>query len=78
MAFRKKVYQSLEELQHDVDEWLAFYNQERPHSGRYCYGKTPMQTWSDSLHLAKAKQLDQYVEDRKDKHQTRSGILLRV
>jgi hypothetical protein len=26
VAFRKKVFQSLEELQRDVDEWIAFYN----------------------------------------------------
>lgn len=77
VAFRKKVYSSIEELQKDVDKWLEFYNQERPHSGRYCYGKTPMQTWRDSVHLAKAKQLDQYVEE-KDINQTRSDTLLRV
>ena len=77
VAFRKKVYGSIEELQKDVDKWLEFYNQERPHSGRYCYGKTPMQTWRDSVHLAKAKQLDQYVEE-KDTNQTRSDTLLRV
>lgn len=77
VAFRKKVFQSLEELQRDVDEWMAFYNRERPHTGRYCYGKTPMQTWRDSLHLAKAKQLDQYVEE-KDTNQTQSDTFLRV
>lgn len=66
VAFRKKVYHCIEELQQDVDE-LAFYNQARPHSGRYYYGKTPIQTWRDSLHLAKAKQLDQHVEE-KDKN----------
>jgi transposase InsO family protein len=38
VAFRKKLYSNLEELQADVDAWLAFYNGERPHSGRYCYG----------------------------------------
>ena len=32
VAFRKKLYISLEELQADVDDWLAFYNGERPHS----------------------------------------------
>jgi hypothetical protein len=26
VAFRRKVFQSLEELQRDVDEWIAFYN----------------------------------------------------
>lgn len=52
IAFRKKVYNSVEELQTDVNEWLRQYNQLRPHSGRYCYGKTPMQTFSDSKHIA--------------------------
>ena len=27
----------------------------RPHSGRYCYGKTPWQTFLDSKHVALAK-----------------------
>ena len=58
IAFRKKIYRSLDELQADLDAWLAKYNQERPHSGRYCYGKTPMQTFNDSLPLAKDKMLD--------------------
>jgi transposase InsO family protein len=58
IAFRKKIYHSLEELQRDVDQWLLVYNQQRPHSGRYCYGKTPMQTFIESKHLAEAKMLD--------------------
>jgi transposase InsO family protein len=57
IAFRKKVYDSLEELQKDLDEWLREYNERRPHSGRYCYGKTPHQTWLASMHLAKMKLL---------------------
>lgn len=47
-AFRKKIYHSLEELQLDVDDWINKYNRLRPHSGRFCYGKTPMQTFLDS------------------------------
>ncbi len=62
VAFRKKVYTSLEQLQADVDEWLLQYNRERPHSGRYCYGKTPLQTFRDSKRLADAKQLDRLLE----------------
>jgi transposase InsO family protein len=58
IAFRKKIYHSIEELQQDVDEWLLLYNCQRPHSGRYCYGKTPMQTFGESKHLAEAKMLD--------------------
>jgi transposase InsO family protein len=57
VAFRKKVYSSLEDLQKDLDEWLVEYNQRRPHTGRYCYGKTPYQTFVDSLQLAKVKML---------------------
>ena len=51
-------YATLEELQADLDQWIDKYNQERPHSGRYCYGKTPMQTFLDSIELAKEKILD--------------------
>lgn len=39
IAFRKKIYHTLDELQADVNEWLEQYNKFRPHSGRYCYGK---------------------------------------
>lgn len=55
VAFRKKRYHDLESLQLDLDEWLQHYNLERPHSGRYCFGKTPMQTFVESLNLAKQK-----------------------
>lgn len=57
-AFRKKVYNSLEELQVDVDKWIKEYNEERVHSGKYCYGKTPWQTFQDAKHLAQMKMLD--------------------
>jgi transposase InsO family protein len=55
VAFRKKLYRSIEELQTDVDQWIEYYNKERPHSGKYCFGKTPMQTFLDSIQLAKDK-----------------------
>lgn len=58
IAFRKKIYKSLEELQYDLDVWIESYNKERPHSGRYCYGKTPMETFNDSLKIAKDKMLN--------------------
>jgi len=59
IAFRKKLYDNLELLQYDLDQWLQYYNNERPHSGRYCYGKTPMQTFIESLPLAKQKLMDE-------------------
>jgi transposase InsO family protein len=55
VAFRKKIYTSIEDLQSDLDEWLIFYNQERTHSGKFCFGKTPYQTFLDSIPLAKEK-----------------------
>jgi transposase InsO family protein len=58
IAFRKKMYQNLEDLQEDIDQWISFYNEQRPHSGRYCFGKTPMQTFTDSKELAKAKDVN--------------------
>ena len=60
-AFRKKLYRGLNELQADLDDWLGEYNRERSHSGKYCYGKTPMQTFLDSQHLAHEKMLDRTV-----------------
>jgi transposase InsO family protein len=62
VAFRKKLYQSIEQLQTDVDLWLQSYNEERPHSGRYCFGKTPRQTFDDSKKLAEQKMLDQLLQ----------------
>jgi transposase InsO family protein len=57
VAFRKKLYANIEELQADLDEWVRSYNEERPHQGRWCFGKTPQQTFLDSLELAKEKVL---------------------
>lgn len=57
ITFRKKIYDSIEMLQKDLDEWMRDYNENRPHSGKYCYGKTPRQTFHDSLLLAKEKML---------------------
>ena len=55
VAFRKKIYRTIDELQTDLDAWITEYNQHRPHQGRWCFGKTPMQTFLDALSLAKEK-----------------------
>jgi transposase InsO family protein len=57
VAFRKKLYTSLAELQVDLDAWLREYNEQRTHQGRWCYGKTPLQTFLDTVPLAKEKML---------------------
>ena len=48
VAFRRKIYQSIEELQHDLDEWMVYYNTARTHQGKMCCGRTPMQTLIDA------------------------------
>jgi transposase InsO family protein len=58
VAFRKKIYHSLEEIQEDADKWIEEYNTQRTHSGKYCFGKTPWQTFLDSKKLADDKMLD--------------------
>src|SRR5579884_1177528 len=58
VAFRKGLYTTLDELQSDVDVCLRAYNEERPHSGKYCFGKTPVQTFLDAKHLSDEKHLD--------------------
>jgi transposase InsO family protein len=57
VAFRKKVYPSINALQEDLDLWVKEYNEERTHNGKYCYGKTPMQTFMDSRALAQEKRI---------------------
>lgn len=62
IALRKKVYDSIDELQKDLDDWVSYYNHQRTHQGKMCCGRTPMQTllegkkiWQekvDSLSLA--------------------------
>ena len=41
---------------------LNEYNQSRPHSGKYCFGKTPMQLFLDSVSLTKEKTLNQTLQ----------------
>jgi transposase InsO family protein len=43
-TFRNKLYASVEELQKDLDQWLHYYNYERPHRGYRNMGKRPIET----------------------------------
>lgn len=54
-AFRKKIYTTLEELQKDLDEWIEYYNKQRTHQGKMCYGRTPWQTFLDGKEIVKEK-----------------------
>jgi len=55
VAFRKKIYRTIDERQTDLDARISVYNRKRPHQGRWRFGKTPMQTFLDALPLAKEK-----------------------
>jgi transposase InsO family protein len=55
VAFRKKIYDSLEALQADLDDWVASYNHERTHQGKICCGRTPMTTFEDGKRICREK-----------------------
>lgn len=55
VAFRKKVYTTIEALQGDLDAWLAHYNNERTHQGKMCCGRTPMATLKDGKRICRDK-----------------------
>jgi len=55
VAFRKKLYTTLDEIQRDLDAWLFEYNIQRSHQGKMCCGRTPMQTFEDGIAIWKAK-----------------------
>ena len=57
IAFRKRLYASIGDLQDDLDLWVKSYNEERPHQGRWCFGKTPMQTFLDAIPIAREKMI---------------------
>jgi len=72
VAFRKKVYDTPEALQADLDDWMIIYNEQRTHHGRWCFGKTPMQTFIDSA-AGRAKSRTSRKLRRRSEPQLRSG-----
>lgn len=54
VAFRKKIYTTLEEIQADLDEFLQKYNTRRTNQGKYCNGRTPMDTFTEGLDLCRS------------------------
>jgi len=55
ITFRKKIYQDIETLQEDLDEWMADYNNERTHQGKMCCGRTPIETLADGKEIWQEK-----------------------
>lgn len=74
VAFRKKLYNTLEELQTDLDTWMNIYNVERTHSGKYCLGRTPYQTFQETKQLAQNKMLDTFFHKEEDTIQISDNV----
>jgi transposase InsO family protein len=55
VTLRKHIYNSIDDLQKDIDEWLKYYNNDRTHQGKMCYGKTPMETLLDGKQIWQEK-----------------------
>ena len=65
VTFRKKIYETIEQLQIDLDQWIDYYNNERTHQGKVCEGRTPMQTLLDGKRIWKEKFAGQSRPDRR-------------
>ncbi len=49
VAFRKTFYDNVAQLQADLDQYLEFYNRERPHQGYRTQGRTLYQAFTDGI-----------------------------
>ncbi len=59
VTFRKKLYEDIDSLQKDLDDWLDYYNNERTHQGKICNGRTPMETLLSGKLIWDGKNLNQ-------------------
>jgi transposase InsO family protein len=55
LALWERRFTDLDTLQADLDAFLIEYNERRLQPDRWCYGKTPMQTFLDGVPLVKEK-----------------------
>jgi len=57
VAFRKVVFENIDQLQKELDIWIEFYNTERTHQGKMCCGRTPLETLIDGKTVWREKHL---------------------
>jgi transposase InsO family protein len=69
VAFRRKLYGSLDEIQADLDTFVETYNNDRTNQGRYCKGRTPAETLRDGLEL-----YQQYVFENENNMEERRAL----
>ena len=72
VAFRNTIYATIDDLQADLDSWVQSYNEERPHQGRLCLGKTLMRTFLDATPLAKERRSRPEKTSKEPTHLRRS------
>jgi hypothetical protein len=51
VAFKKKIYTSIKEIQVGLDIFMTAYSNDRTNQGKHCKGRTPMQTFQDGRFL---------------------------
>ena len=61
-AFRTKLYETLDELQVDLDAWLVHYNTARPHQGYRNMGRRPSDTINEFLENRQQEEKEKPVE----------------
>lgn len=66
VAFRTKIYHTIEELQDDLELWLKEYNDQRTHQGKYCFGATPMECFEKDKQKAQEKMIGYDGSDNMD------------
>ncbi len=52
---RKKFYETISEMQEDLEQYLKYYNTERTHQGRNMNGKTPYEVFKKNIPKTKEK-----------------------
>jgi transposase InsO family protein len=58
VAFRKTFYDSMDQLQRDLDAYLEFYNHERSHQGYRTRGRTPYQAFLDGVEAMRNEEVN--------------------
>jgi hypothetical protein len=56
-AFSKTFYESLEQLQRDLDADLSFYNHQRAHQGYRAQGRTPCQAFLEGVEAMRREEM---------------------
>lgn len=67
VAFRTKIYNTLEELQDDLDKWLEHYNLERTPQKNNCQDITPIECFEKTKYLAKIKMIGYKPSESQDR-----------